>query len=138
MTRRSRALVVDDDRGIATLVKLVLERIGFEVTVASDGLEAIERLSETDFDLVTLDLMMPRLDGQGVIDHLADFDPQVLRRIIVLTAAYGARVDGRVLATLPKPFGIDELVEVIARQIDSEGEGTFSGSKSSETAEVWH
>ncbi|MBV9496580.1 MAG: response regulator, partial [Acidobacteria bacterium] len=56
-------LVVEDDLAIRRLVKMVLERNGYLVDVAGDGIEAVLKLGLTEFDAIILDLMMPNLDG---------------------------------------------------------------------------
>jgi DNA-binding response OmpR family regulator len=56
-------LVVDDERHIVDLVRLYLEKEGFGVVTAFDGVEALERHARHDPDLVVLDLMLPKLDG---------------------------------------------------------------------------
>jgi len=58
-----RALVVDDDRNVHDIVRMYLDREGFEVTAADDGLAALESLSRSVPDLVILDVMMPGIDG---------------------------------------------------------------------------
>lgn len=65
-----RILVADDDRNIAALVKMYLAKAGFEVTLASDGDETQRLLKEQTFDLVVLDIMMPRPDGIQIIRSL--------------------------------------------------------------------
>jgi DNA-binding response OmpR family regulator len=61
--RAPRILLVDDEESIQTLLSYPLRKDGYEVVQASDGGEALERFSEGAFDLVVLDVMMPRLDG---------------------------------------------------------------------------
>jgi DNA-binding response OmpR family regulator len=61
--RAPRILLVDDEDAIQTLLSYPLRKDGYEVVQASDGGEALERFSEGQFDLVVLDVMMPRLDG---------------------------------------------------------------------------
>ena len=61
--RAPRILLVDDEDAIQTLLSYPLRKDGYEVVQASDGGEALERFSEGSFDLVVLDVMMPRLDG---------------------------------------------------------------------------
>jgi DNA-binding response OmpR family regulator len=61
--RAPRILLVDDEAAIQTLLSYPLRKDGYEVVQASDGAEALERFSEGSFDLVVLDVMMPRLDG---------------------------------------------------------------------------
>lgn len=58
-----KVLLVDDEAGLRELVRVYLEKDGFNVTEASDGLEAVQALAEEHFDLLILDIMMPKLDG---------------------------------------------------------------------------
>lgn len=61
--RRSRVLVVDDALTVRELQRSILERAGYEVGVAVDGADALDRLADGDFDLVLTDIEMPRMDG---------------------------------------------------------------------------
>ncbi len=60
-------LLVEDDPSLQMLTRMSLERGGMRVTVAADGLEGLEALAETRFDGVLLDVMMPGLDGEGML-----------------------------------------------------------------------
>ena len=114
-----KLLVVDDDDAIRVMVSKILERVGYGVEAARDGQEAIEKLSAGGFDGMLLDLMMPRVDGFGVIDHLRKAQPEFLRRVVVMTAFTGAardRVDPS-CALLAKPFDVDELVGLVQRSL---------------------
>jgi len=79
-----RILLVDDEPPIQTLLAFPLERDGYEVVAASDGREALTRFSEQPFDLVVLDLMLPKLDGLEVCRRLRAQRSTV--PIIMLTA----------------------------------------------------
>ena len=68
--RAPRILLVDDEQPIQTLLSFPLQRDGYEVVQASDGREALTRFDEQAFDLVVLDVMMPRLDGLEVCRRL--------------------------------------------------------------------
>lgn len=105
-------LVVDDDDAIRTMVERVLRREQFEVEGARDGYEAIEKLTRNDYGTVLLDLMMPRVDGLGVLRFLETHP--VPAKVIVMTAntqggseAAGAKPVFRVLS---KPFDISQLI----------------------------
>jgi DNA-binding response OmpR family regulator len=62
-TQGVRVLVADDDPGVRTSVAAALRREGYTVELASDGMEALERLGGGPFDCVVLDVLMPWLDG---------------------------------------------------------------------------
>lgn len=113
--RRSgfRALVVEDDPAIAGLVKRVLERERFTVESVAHGGAAIELLQEVAYDLLILDLMLPEVSGEQVLQHLEITQPQSLRRVIVVTAsprALSCEFLQRICRILEKPFDIDRLV----------------------------
>ena len=82
--RAPRILLVDDEQPIQTLLSFPLQRDGYEVVQASDGREALARFSEQQFDLVVLDLMLPRIDGLEVCKRLRGQGSTV--PIIMLTA----------------------------------------------------
>ncbi len=68
--RSARILLVDDEQSIQTLLSYPLRRDGYEVVQATDGQQALERFEEQTFDLVVLDLMLPRIDGLEVCRRL--------------------------------------------------------------------
>src|SRR5919112_1872785 len=70
LDRPPRILLVDDEQSIQTLLSYPLRKDGYEVVQAGDGREALARFGETTFDLVVLDVMMPRLDGLEVCRRL--------------------------------------------------------------------
>ena len=136
MTAEHRALVVDDDAGIRILVSRVLQRHGFAVDVARDGAEAIEKLIEHEYVLIALDLMMPRIDGIGVVRYLVAHQPESLENVIVMTA-FGAsalpRVCPPVARFLEKPFDIGELVAEASKCLADNG---VDGSITAEPGET--
>src|SRR5690348_18007023 len=68
--RSARILLVDDEQSIQTLLSYPLRRDGYEVVQAVDGREALDRFDERPFDLVVLDVMLPKLDGLEVCRRL--------------------------------------------------------------------
>jgi CheY-like chemotaxis protein len=108
-----RILVVDDEEDIRQLVSRILQETGFQADLASDGREAIERMTSVRPDLVILDLMMPEVDGWAVLAHARRMPHPPL--VLVMTA----RADHEVLqratregasAVISKPFRFHELV----------------------------
>src|SRR3954464_8775948 len=84
LDRAPRILLVDDEQSIQTLLSYPLRKEGYEVVQAQDGREALARFAESTFDLVVLDVMMPRLDGLEVCRRLRAARSSV--PIIMLTA----------------------------------------------------
>lgn len=103
---------------------MVLQRNGYRVDCASDGLEAVLKLGVSEYDAIVLDLMMPNLDGFTFLNTFAENDPDRLRRIIVTSAASPAVIRERMMGApfqlLPKPFDIGELVEHVRRCVAQE------------------
>ncbi len=104
----SRILVVDDDDDIRLLLRIELAPEGHEVREASDGASAVELLRAAQFDLVLLDVMMPVLDGWGVLAALDAQDPPV-----VAVTALGSRGGSHVVDLLRAG-----AVDVIAKPFD--------------------
>lgn len=123
--RRSyRALVVEDDGSILNLVKVVLEREGFTVEGVMRGADAIELLRVAAYDLLILDLMLPDVSGEAVLDYLDIAQPAYLRRVIVTTASprrFSCEFLERICRLLEKPFNVDQLV-LFARECAAEDE----------------
>ncbi len=108
----AKVLVIEDDANIADFVKRGLLQKGFDVNVASTGVEGLEMAKSTSPDLVVLDLILPDIDG---IDVCRELRSGGNTGIVILTARYmvGDRVLGLEAGAddyLPKPFAFEELV----------------------------
>ena len=108
-------LVVDDDPDIARFVEVNLRSAGYDVSVAGDGEEALERASELRPDLVLLDVMMPRLDGFELVRALRGHADTQTVPVILLSARAGqeSRLEGLERGAddyLVKPFDFGELL----------------------------
>ena len=66
----TKILVVEDDNFLANAYRIKLQKIGFEVIVANDGDEALEKIKSENIDLVILDLIIPKIDGFGVLTEI--------------------------------------------------------------------
>lgn len=83
MTSGSKILIAEDEVPLAKALELKLKGAGFEVGVVNDGQEAIEALSRDSYSLVLTDLIMPRVDGWGLLEHIQKNQPVV--PVIVLS-----------------------------------------------------
>jgi CheY-like chemotaxis protein len=113
----SRVLVVDDEPAIRALVAKIVQRAGHPVDTARDGAEAIAKLETTDYAVIVLDLMMPNIDGYGLIQHLKQRPGGKKPAVIVVSAGDSAalrKLDGAMVhSILRKPFDIDVLGDLI-------------------------
>jgi DNA-binding response OmpR family regulator len=127
MNGPTRILVADDDQSIRQLLGTVIRREGFEVDLVADGADAVELLKKNDYAVILVDLMMPRLDGFGVIDYLKHHHQRIKPVVLVISAYADQRfkqVDANIVAgVIRKPFEIAELgsmIRLCVRGIDEE------------------
>ena len=121
-----RVLVVEDDTAIARLVQLELEHLGFEVRCAHDGAAGLEAVSEFRPAVVVLDIMLPKLDGVGVLKELRREGGKI--PVIMLTARDAAMdkihsLDRGADDYLTKPFDVGELaarIRALLRRCEGE------------------
>ena len=111
-----KILVVEDDLDIQELLKNFLQEVGYEVSLASDGVEALAVFSAAQFDLVLLDVMLPKIDGFAVCEFIRK---QSQVPIIMLTALSGEEeqirgLDLQVDDYITKPFSMPILIRKIA------------------------
>jgi CheY-like chemotaxis protein len=115
-----RVLVVDDDDVIRQLITVNLELEGFEVATAVDGQDCLDKVEQFDPAVITLDIMMPRLDGWEAASRLRA-DPRTAGVKVVLLSARAQEADLQrgdrigVDAYLTKPFDPDELIATVRR-----------------------
>jgi CheY-like chemotaxis protein len=119
---RQSVLVADDEQGIRDLLRYTLEPLGFEVTTVCDGQEALEAAQARSFDLVILDVHMPRLSGPEVLAKLRQLRPA--QRVLVVSSSSDAShsfetraAEFGAAACLFKPVDIDELIGTIQQTL---------------------
>jgi len=120
---KKSVLVVDDQPHIVRLIQVNLEKEGFEVTTAGDGVEGLQKLRELTPDLVILDVIMPRKDGFEVLREIKG-DPALAEIPVVMLTVKTHNADivqglreGAELY-LPKPFHPKELVSMVKRVLE--------------------
>jgi DNA-binding response OmpR family regulator len=113
-----KILVVDDDLHIQRLYKEEFEDEGYEVVVASNGQEAIEKFEKESPDIVTLDILLPDIDGIRILRQMKEKDPKVP---IIMSTAYDYRDDFAVWASeayIVKSSDLDELKSMIKKLLN--------------------
>ncbi|MFF5341065.1 response regulator [Streptomyces althioticus] len=133
-----RVLVVDDNKVIRQLIRVNLELEGIEVVTAADGAECLEVVHQARPDLITLDVVMPRLNGLRTAARLRS-DPRTAGIPLVIVSActqheVESGLDVGVDAFLAKPFEPQELVRVVQSLIDTTPAGRVRGSGDTEAA----
>ena len=113
-----RVLVVDDDEVIRRLIAVNLQLEGFEVETAVDGQDCLDKVTDIDPDVITLDVMMPRLDGWETAVQLRKSPDTAHIKVVLITARaqeddknHGSRVGAD--AYLTKPFDPNEMIRVV-------------------------
>ena len=124
-------LVVEDDMDIQELLREFLKEAGYEVASASDGIEAMELFAKNKYDLILLDIMLPKIDGFGVCELIRK---QSQVPIIMLTALGGEEeqirgLDLQVDDYITKPFSVPILIRKIAAVLRRSGQTQEEGHK---------
>ncbi len=120
LRRKTRLLLLDDDPAMQRLIAAVLRGAGYRVDVVSAGTPAIEKLSRVEYGALLLDLMTPTDGGMTVIRHLKATRPELLRRVLLVTASPESllkSVAPDVAAVVQKPFETAELLATVERVV---------------------
>lgn len=135
--QKGRVLVVDDEPAIRALVAKIVERAGHPVDTARDGAEAIAMIEKSRYAVIVLDLMMPIVDGFGLIRHLKGLSGPRPATIVISAGDSSAlrQLDGALVHSIVrKPFDIDVLGDLVSAAAASfsesashEGEGNGDG-----------
>jgi len=115
----ARILIIDDEPQIRSMLRLMLERVGYEIAEAPDGIEGIRKYRENPADLIITDLIMPNKDGIGMIIDLKKEFPKV--KIIAMSGGGVNRPEGYLdgakklgaTRTLTKPIDRDEMLKAV-------------------------
>jgi two-component system, NtrC family, response regulator PilR len=122
---KGKILIVEDEKSMREVLKILLEGEGYEVMTASDGLEGISHLDKDIFDLVVTDVKMPKVDGFEVLKRIKDISPDT---IVIMITAFGTKESGVEAMKLgaydyiSKPFNIDEIRLIVKKAIEKKRE----------------
>ncbi|MGA1195841.1 MAG: response regulator [Candidatus Latescibacterota bacterium] len=119
-----KVIVIEDQKPVRDSIGDILELLDLQTHLVGDGQAALETLLETQFDLITLDLNMPSLDGLSLAEALtAQATPNHNTPIIVIsaylsTATLGSLQQLGIKHWLPKPFGAEELLDIVRKTLN--------------------
>ena len=118
----TRILVVDDAAFMRSMLKRILEDEGYEIQEAADGDLAIKKYKESKYDLITMDIVMPNVDGVTAVKEIMRIDPEA--RIIMITALAHKTLVLRALRAgakdfIVKPFDSTAVIEAVKNTLKS-------------------
>jgi DNA-binding NtrC family response regulator len=128
-----KILVIDDEPGIRDLFKYLLEPLGYRIFTAVDGLEGVEMVKKDSFDIIFLDVYMPRMKGPEALKIIKEMKPD--QPVIIFSSSsdpeFRFEAEAKNLGAYTcfyKPAGIDEILAVIDEVLNKRG-GTHTNGK---------
>lgn len=122
MNNKAKILIIDDEDVICKGCKQTLEKDGYEVDYAQNGIVGLAKLHDETYDIVLIDLMMPQIKGMDVLESIRKYDQNIIKIIItgyateeVITKA----LDKGAYDYLAKPFSANELRDIINRGLQA-------------------
>ena len=117
-----KVMVIDDSKTIRRTATMILEKVGCDVTTATDGFDALDKIANSHPDIIFVDIMMPRLDGYQMCSLIKNNSNLKDTPIIMLSSKDGLfdRAKGRIVGSeqyLTKPFTKSALLEAIEAQL---------------------
>jgi len=117
-----RILLVDDEQLIANALAHVLRTAGYQIDVACNGQEALEKVSRVDYDLIICDVRMPVMDGEAFYLQLRSSHPSLSKRVVFCTAYTDNPATQRFLKdsgapVIPKPFRLRAVLDMVSLRL---------------------
>ncbi|RUT78859.1 response regulator [Ancylomarina longa] len=119
-TKNYSILLVEDNKLNQTVVKFTLKRFGYNIDVANNGIEAIEKYKEGNYDFILMDIMMPEMDGMEASKTIRSLETNSRIPIIALTADTMIANEEKCIQNgmdghIAKPFEIDNLFKMLEK-----------------------
>jgi len=121
VTETAHILVVDDEKGIREGCRRILMSEGFSADVAENGEEGLKSAKAKPYDLILVDLMMPVMSGLEMMEHVRQYDPEIIMIVITGFATIETAVEAMKHGAydyIPKPFTPDQLLAVVNRGLE--------------------
>ena len=118
---RGKILVVDDEESLLQVLSFTLKKENYEVATASDGLQALNLLGKSPFDLVIADLRMPQMSGLELLSKVRELDPQLSFIVLTAFASLDTAIEALKMGAndyLTKPFKVEEVKLAVERAIE--------------------
>jgi len=118
LSRRSRLLIIDDEKRVLGLIKKILEDAGQSVETANDGIDALPRIAQGKYDVILCDIEMEPLDGYDIYERVQKMETKpkfIFMTGRILSNSAKSRIANWGVFCINKPFSIKELVAAIAR-----------------------
>src|SRR3990172_7215376 len=118
---KGRILIIEDEKSLREVLRILLEEEGYEISAASNGVEGIDYLKNDIFDLVVTDIKMPKADGFEVLKKVKELSPST---IVIMMTAFGtteSTIEAMKMGAydyIHKPFKIDEIRLVIQKAFE--------------------
>ncbi|MDO8683476.1 MAG: response regulator [Armatimonadota bacterium] len=124
MLSKGNVLVVDDEINLCRILSAKLAKDGYEVVTVHDGEQAVEKVKQSHFDVVLLDLILPKMDGLSALAHIRSMDNNI--PVIIMTACENSEAIEQAMkkgisAYVNKPFDLDNLVALVRNTFHSNG-----------------
>jgi len=120
---KNKILVIDDEQGIRDLFQYLLEPLGYQVFTACDGLEGIEMVKKNEFDIIFLDVHMPKMQGPEVLKIIKEIKPKQI--VIIFSSSsdpdYLFESKAKELGAytcLYKPVDVNEILDIINKALE--------------------
>jgi two-component system response regulator AtoC len=120
---QQRVLIIDDEKNMRHMLKIMLDRAGYAVESAADGVEALQRMKESNFDFLLCDIKMPRMDGMTFLKNARENYPE---KTYIMMSAYGT-IETAIEAMkegaydyISKPFKTDEVLLTLKKAEERE------------------
>jgi CheY-like chemotaxis protein len=124
--KKIKVLVADDEAGIRDLIKYLLEPLGYDVVTVRDGQEAVDIVSTKEFDIIFLDIHMPKMRGTEALDQIRKLRPS--QAVVIFSSSSDpfyvfesqARQRGA-FDCMYKPFELEDLIKIIDKAVVHNG-----------------